>query len=313
MNQIFKFLLIYSVVLSTSTDYVNGQNLVLNPGFDSYITCPGFGQFSNVYINDWNKPTVGSTDYFHYNCAGIQPSVQVPRSGEGYAGIYSYNYGTEYREYITGTLSSPLVAGQTYDVEFYVSLNDGYIQAIVEMGAYLSATAPGPFSNALHLNLIPQIENTSGPLQDTTFWKRVSGQIVAQGGEQFITIGNFHNDTTTTISQPGTTGSYGAYYFIEDVSVRLDSTTSLNTFPLILQPEIFVSHGNILQMNLPQKNQYKLYCYNTSGLLVAERIWNDTYFQIDLCHLADGVYFVVIEDSKGKKYSKKIVLTDLSD
>lgn len=293
---------------------VKSQNLVLNPGFDSYITCPAFGQFSNLYINDWNKPTIGSSDYFHYNCAGIQPTVQVPRSGEGYAGIYCYNYGTEYREYITGTLSSPLVGGQTYKVEYYVSLNDGYIQAIVEMGAYLSQTAPGPFSNALHLNVIPQIENSAGPLQDTMVWKKISGQFVASGGEQYITIGNFHNDTTTTISQPGSIGSYGAYYFIEDVSVMIDSTTSVTDDPLNHKPDIFVTNGSFLQINVPQDlqdgNQYKIYCYSTIGILLMERSLTDTAFRVDLSCLANGVYIVVIENSIGGRYSQKIFLTD---
>ncbi|MBL0340716.1 MAG: hypothetical protein IPP71_07240 [Bacteroidetes bacterium] len=69
-----KLFLVISIFMCASTVYVKSQNLVLNPGFDSYITCPGFGQFSNVYINDWNKPTIGSSDYYHFNCAGIQPS-----------------------------------------------------------------------------------------------------------------------------------------------------------------------------------------------------------------------------------------------
>ncbi|MBL0340715.1 MAG: hypothetical protein IPP71_07235 [Bacteroidetes bacterium] len=246
----------------------------------------------------------------------FSPQVQVPRSGEGYAGIYSYNYGTEYREYITGTLSSPLVAGLTYNVEFYVSLNDGYIQAIVEMGAYLSPIPPGPFSNALHINVIPQIENNTGPLQDTSIWKKVSGQIVAQGGEQYITIGNFHNDTTTTISQPGTIGSYGAYYFIDDVSVRVDSTTSMTENLLNQKPDIFVANGNVLQIKLPPSpkdyNPYKIYCYGTSGRLFMERSLIGTSLQIGLDQFAGGVYFVVVENSIGDRYSQKIFLSDRS-
>ena len=206
---------------------LDAQNLVLNPGLDAFVTCPGFGQFSSTYVQSWDKPTIGSSDYYNYNCPGIQPSVQAPRNGEGYAGIICYNFGTEYREYITGTFSSPLVAGVTYNVEFYVSLHNGYIQAIEEVGAYISTMQPGPFSNALHINVTPQIENTSGALNDTANWKRINGQFVAGGGEMFITIGNFHDDAGTTITQPGSVGSFGAYYFIDDVSVLADSTTLL--------------------------------------------------------------------------------------
>lgn len=207
---------------------VVAQNLVLNPGLDTYITCPGFGQFSNTYIANWSKPSIASSDYYHYTCAGIHPTYQFPRSGEGYAGIIAYNFGQEYREYITGMLSSPLQPGKTYEVEFWVSLHNGYIQAINELGAYLSASPPGPFSNVLHIAVQPQIENTSVALNDTANWRRVWGTFTAAGGEQYITIGNFRSDSLTTITQPGSSGSFGAYYFIDDVSVVLDSTTSIN-------------------------------------------------------------------------------------
>jgi OmpA-OmpF porin, OOP family len=196
----------------------SAQNLVLNGGLDNYITCPGFGQFSSVYINNWAKPSIASTDYYNMNCTGIQPVNQVPHSGEAYFGIIAFNYSGEYREYATGQLSSPLIAGTMYSVEFYVSLHDGYIQAVHELGAYLSATAPGPFSNALHIAVTPQVENAT-LLGSNSTWMLVSGTFVASGGEQYITIGNFNDDANTTVTQVGSIGSYGAYYFVDDVSV----------------------------------------------------------------------------------------------
>src|ERR1043165_5168967 len=100
-----------SILLLFISVVVHGQNLVLNPGLENYITCPGFGQFSNTYINDWTKPSWGSTDYYHDSCAGIQPTQQLPHGGHAYAGIIGYNYGAEYREYMTGTLDAPLIPG----------------------------------------------------------------------------------------------------------------------------------------------------------------------------------------------------------
>lgn len=201
--------------------FCTAQNLVLNGSLENYITCPGFGQFSNTYINDWDKPSYGSTDYYHYNCPGIVPTQQVPHTGDAYAGIIGYNYGAEYREYMTGTLSAPLIPGATYYCEFYVSLNDGYIQAIKEIGAYFSASIPGPYLNALHIPVTPQVVNTVTLLDDTSAWMRISGYFIASGGEQYITIGNFYSDTNTTIVQVGNVGSYGSYYFVDDVWVSL--------------------------------------------------------------------------------------------
>jgi hypothetical protein len=203
------------------------QNLVLNPGLESYITCPGFGQFSNSYIDDWDKPTYGSTDYYNYNCAGIIPSQQIPRTGNAYAGIIAYNYGQEYREYMTGMLTAPLNPGATYYCEFFVSLNDGYIQAVKEIGAHFSVSSPGPYANSLHVPLTPQIQNTITLLDDTSNWMRISGYFLASGGEQYITIGNFNDDAGTTIVQVGSSGSYGSYYFVDDVWLSLAEGTGI--------------------------------------------------------------------------------------
>ncbi|HKR07096.1 MAG TPA: hypothetical protein VJY62_20835, partial [Bacteroidia bacterium] len=208
-------IILYFFIIS---NHAAAQNLVINPGLENYIICPGFGQFDSIYINDWCKPTYGSTDYYHNNCPGIQPASQIPHGGDAYFGVIAYNYGTEYREYATGELSVPLTAGVQYTVEFNVSLNDGYIQAINEMGAYLSPMLPGPYPNSLHIPVTPQIQN-SGILGSTSSWMLVTGTFIAAGGERFITIGNFNDDLNTTITMVGNTGSFGAYYFVDDVSV----------------------------------------------------------------------------------------------
>jgi hypothetical protein len=299
------------------TTGLSAQNLVINGGIDGYVTCPGFGQFSNSYIISWDKPSIASSDYYNYNCPGIQPAVQAPHSGEGYAGIICYNFGTEYREYITGTFLSPLVAGTTYNVEFWVNLHNGYIQAIEEVGAYISTTAPGPFGNVLHINVVPQIENASGALNDTANWKRVFGQYLASGGEQFITIGNFHDDAGTTITQPGTSGSYGAYYFIDDVSVIADSTTSLQNNAEMQQPDITLVHGGLLQITIPSTShwnkQANVYCYNTSGSLIVERKLTTAFSNVDLRQQSKGIYMIIVENGRGERVFKKIFLSDGKD
>jgi len=289
------------------TEILFSQNLVINGGIDGYITCPGFGQFSSTYIISWDKPTVGSSDYYNYNCP-TQPTVQPPHSGEGYAGIICYNFGTEYREYITGTFSSPLTTGTVYDVEFWVSLNDGYIQAIEEVDAYISVAAPGPFANALHLNLTPQIVNTNGALDDTANWKRVYGQYTASGGEQFITIGNFHDDAGTTITQPGSVGSFGAYYFIDDVSVRVDSTTSIGDIEETPDPWFNISGTQLTIADNAIPNQIKnpvFRCYDASGRQVLETEVVDGQTSINTQQLTPGLYIAELTLDNGLRKTGK--------
>ena len=305
-----KLYLLFSLFLISGISFA--QNLVMNPSFDVYITCPGFGQYGSNFISNWDKPTIASSDYYNFNCPGIQPTEQAPRTGEGYSGIICYNFGTEYREYITGTFLTPLVAGTYYDVEFWVSLHNGYIQAIEEVGAYISTTAPGPFGNALHINVIPQIENTSGALNDTMNWKQVSGQYLATGGEQFITIGNFNDDSTTTITQPGSTGSFGAYYFIEDVSVIADSTTSISEHSNAVEPVINLIHGNTIQITLPESNHWEnseFGLFDVTGKQVLSEKLEILNSHIQVGELKSGIYFARIVNTVGKTFSSKIFIS----
>lgn len=283
--------LIFLLIIQTWV--MSGQNLVINPGVEGFITCPGFGQWGPTYINNWTKPSWGSTDYYNYACPLIIPSTQSPHSGNAYFGIIAYNYGTEYREYATGELSSPLIAGKQYKVEFYVSLNDGYIQAVNELGAYISNAPPGPFSNSLHIAVTPQIENTSGALGDTAAWTLVTGIFTATGGEQYITIGNFHDDSTTTITQVGSTGSYGAYYFVDDVSVTntiegTDENDGESAF-VSSNPScgIFYLHA---QNNSIVNGYYEVY-NNMGALILSNRISTATA-TVNLTLHDNGIYFL---------------------
>lgn len=289
--------------------FCNAQNIVLNPSLESYITCPGFGQFSNTYIIDWDKPSYGSTDYYHFNCPGIIPTQQAPRTGDAYAGIIGYNYGTEYREYMTGTLSAPLIPGATYYCEFYVSLNDGYIQAIKEMGAYFSANPPGPYTNALHVPVTPQIENTITLLDDTASWMRISGYFLASGGEEYVTIGNFNTDTNTTIVQVGNVGSYGSYYFVDDVWVSLSEGTGVEekeNQEVSLYPNPV---GKKLAVCSRQFAITSIGIYNSIGKLVFENNdVNQNKVTLDSRELPRGIY--IAEIRCGDKVCRKKIIKE---
>lgn len=288
IKKLLPIIFLSNLIVVTSS----AQNLVLNGGLDNYITCPGFGQFSSTYINNWNKPSIASTDYYNTNCTGIQPVNQVPHSGEAYFGIIAFNYSGEYREYATGQLSSPLIGGVQYTVEFYASLNDGYIQAVNELGAYLSATAPGPYSNALHISVTPQIENTILLGSDST-WMLVTGTFVAAGGEQYITIGNFNDDANTTVTQVGNVGSYGAYYFVDDVSVtelptgmNLTEQKNILVYPNPVSNQLAISNMQyaITEIEIYDVLGQRVFCLpgNISGQLI----------MADVSKLNSGIYFL---------------------
>src|SRR5687768_14447269 len=180
MKQLFTL----SVLVATCS--VNSQSLVLNWDFEDSLQCPsGSGAFVN-YVADWTKPSWGSADYFYAGCP-VAPDDEPPHSGNAYGGIIVYDP-ANIREYMTGHLSEPLVAGITYNVSFWVCLHSSSMDAINEIGAYFTTTNISN-SNADPIILTPQIQGTM-PYTSQDGWQLVSGSFVAQGGELYMVIGN---------------------------------------------------------------------------------------------------------------------------
>jgi hypothetical protein len=207
-------------------------NLVPNPSFETYNNCPG--GFAWLFeATPWDAPTQGTSDFLHACASGpFSPDVpsnpvgfQNARTGLGMGGFIPYDpFNVGYREYLQAPLTSPLVAGQTYQVEFYVSCGDSAQFAVDRVGAYFSAGPVGPIANWNPLPFVPQIESPAGtPIVDETNWVLVSGAFVATPGLTHIVIGSFRDDASTTLGSVA--GPYpGAYYYLDDVSVELVPT-----------------------------------------------------------------------------------------
>jgi hypothetical protein len=207
----------------------SGVNLVPNGQFEFFTNCP-FADSQFDFASPWFTPTSASSDYFN-SCGGpYSPvstptnvvGVQVPLSGQGYAGafVYGTNAGISYREYLEVPLLAPLVAGRTYLVSFNVSRSPFYGYAAAEIGARLST---GPIiSNSYNgvLNFVPQIVNPSANvITSTTNWTLIQGSFTALGGESHLTLGNFRPDPLTTTVLIGGYDNTASYYYFDDVSV----------------------------------------------------------------------------------------------
>lgn len=209
-------------------------NLIPNPSFETFSICPpAYGQI-NV-LPPWDTPTTGTSDAFNACAPNTFPSLNVPqnqlgfqnaRTGSGYAGIIPYSAAPDYREYISAPLLAPLSPGQPYTLTFYISVADSASLAIDRLGAYFSVGPVGPINNYAVLPYTPQVESPVNVyLTNATQWTAITGTFVAVGGENWITIGNFHDDATTnTVVGPGTWPG-GSYYYIDDTDMQLTVPT----------------------------------------------------------------------------------------
>lgn len=233
---------------------VFAQNLVMNPSFENNSGCP-MGPSELSRANNWTDPfvisgndTCSTSDYFHA-CNPLGPlGVGVPgnimgnepaHTGSGYAGLIIYEgmaltgctpmFSSGWREYVQGQLTSPLTAGEQYCVSFWVSLADGVKWASNNFGVYLSPSqlaiscAGVSNSDLVSQGITPQLTYNGAPIMITNGWTQLQFTYTATGGEQYIVIGNFFDDSGTNYvcSDANAFNPY-SYYYIDDVSVIQD-------------------------------------------------------------------------------------------
>jgi len=207
----------------------DAQNLIPNGNFELYSGCPnGFGQLDSASF--WINPTGGTPDYFN-SCVSNTMSASVPinwfgyqqsHSGVAYAGICMiFPSILNIREYIETPIVPSLTANTCYHFEMYVNLGDNCEYTTNAIGIYFSNTVVTGISGYLPLPFTPQVNNSSGVL-DTLNWTLISANYTATGGESFLIIGNYKDDSNTNpIIINSSAGYNGAYCYIDDVSLSL--------------------------------------------------------------------------------------------
>lgn len=278
------------------------------------------------YAIPWFNPTLLSPDY--HNACDITGVVSVPsnwignqnaNTGIAYAGIGVAGYSGG-REYIEVPLTSSLQAGKIYCGEFYVSLADSVNYATDDIGMYFSnGNISG--NTIYNLSYTPQIFNTdSNFLTDKINWTLVSGLFIANGGENYLTIGNFKNATNTDSLFVGGGGNaanpnyQGAYYYIDDVSIILcdssnDVHETLNRSDLKIYPN--PSNG-AYHIKINNFSVYSVNVYNELGNLIFASTENksDNFF-LDLRERCQGIYFLIINTNKNNFIEKLSIIKSI--
>ncbi|MFN8154158.1 MAG: T9SS type A sorting domain-containing protein [Bacteroidia bacterium] len=224
-----------SFLLIDTPSPLNAQNFVTNGDFDTYSTAPN--NYAQVcYATGWKSPNNlctlnpgnGSPDYYNTNgSGGAKPPATwwanvSPHSGTGLDGFACYYSSANYREYIQRPLSGPLTPGVTYQVSFWLTngVSTLHYWGIKEVGLYFSVGAVAQTAGAPIL-VTPQVELTS--VFYSTAWTQFTFSFTPTAAYDWVTMGNFRNDAATTkaLFGPALTSSYGAYYYVDDISVMV--------------------------------------------------------------------------------------------
>lgn len=211
---------------------VSAQNLVVNPSFEEYTSCPdNIGQLDSVL--GWE--IIGrSPDYFNA-CADDTVSVpynalgyQWPSEGAGYVGLFT---GPCCQEYIQSQLTADVEPGQLTYVSIRIAAGGfGYpfwtspMLAGSNVGMHLSTGPWAPLTVDGEFNVNFAAVHMVDVLSDTSDWILLSAAFVADSAYRFVQIGNFFADSLSTFAPldqtPG--GTEIAYAFVDEVCVSQD-------------------------------------------------------------------------------------------
>lgn len=239
------------------TSKLSAQNYIFNGEFEQFIKCPAeLGMLNKC--SGWHDPLLGTTpDYFN-NCyekgsirykdfineASVPNNVmgyQHAHSGNGYVGIIVSSFLKDYngkrikkdskgfyREYIQTKFIQTLTKGELYRLKFYISLGDSCYYYIDRIGVSFTAHKLEeilPSTLLSSKNSVTLLEPEK--LKDYVSWQEITYDFIANGDENFLTIGLFDENITerevkkmykNNILNANCDLKY-SYYFIDDVSL----------------------------------------------------------------------------------------------
>lgn len=162
-------------------------------------------------------------------------------------------------------------------------------------------------SNFTNFSFAPQI-NPGSIVYDTTNWILISAVYIAQGGERYITLGNFFSDSTTPNYSTGVNIYPAAYYYIDDVSVEeCDTTLQTIYYSFSLAP----STGRdqfLLTGNFPLGSRLSIYNILGQEVMFPLSLPEGNNSVPIFLSLAQGIYVYRITVGKEEIYSSKIVI-----
>jgi outer membrane protein OmpA-like peptidoglycan-associated protein len=183
------------------------QNLIVNPGFNTIRKEDGVGKlyFHNDLLKGWGTANE-SPDYYR-------------EFGQQFMGFRAA--GVNY-EVIRGTLKNPLQAGKAYCFYCEIKLRSDNNYAINSLGAVFSESRLSAIATRDLLADIPTkvCSPLAVPMALRDSWMRVTGSFVANGGEEYVYLGQFSRKEKTrfwpldSLFNGTTTGEI--YYYLQN-------------------------------------------------------------------------------------------------
>ena len=310
-----------------------GQRLIENGDFETRTillsgdtACPSMGG-GIAGCEAWGSAR-GSVDYLHACANSVNGSERgVPNNifgyqddaGDGQAYVHITCYAEIYsnaREYLWIELSDSLTENMRYHFQFQLSLADSSNYAIDNIGALFSKENPRAWEKEDFFEQQPQIESKGRSLSNAEEWETIEGEFVAEGGELFLTIGTYVEDSQLSIQRLNSYGPEPYYweaslYYIDEVEldaigflgVEAERLVKTSLFPNPTSGQLTLEYRSIdgkdLQWVITDLQGRVLHAQPLIGLE------GKAYLEVDV---ADGIYMSTILIDRIPSASEKLIV-----
>ena len=169
------------------------------------------------------------------------------------------------------------------------------------------------------LNLEPQIRYEGGFLTDKENWTRISGAFIAEGGESYLTIGNFDgyfNSDTLNLHEGGVYPTVGywevAYYYIDDVSVVEDTSYHVGVNePMAIGNEQLAIYPTPVKDVLTVETTGRDLTFELLDIQGKAILWQQLLASpqtMNVSHLPAGVYVAVLRQQGMAVARRKVII-----
>lgn len=201
---------LFSIVLAQQTSEIQ-KNLVPNGSFENYRKKSG-----NIKSAiPWQQ--IASVDFYQEPLSNDTTRQKGAHGGNCYAGL---RFQKQYKEFLQVKLADALHRGTTYHFEMYVRLAFWSNASVKSIGALFSKVGYKSQADAVKTAMIDSVSK-KGSFINGYQWFKISGKYIADGGEKYLTIGNFSPNIKKDMIRMNIfkLGFKEAYYFVDDISL----------------------------------------------------------------------------------------------
>ncbi len=187
------------------------KNLVPNGSFENYRKKSG----SIKQAIPWQQ--IASVDFYQEPISNDTSRFKGARTGKCYAGL---RFQKKYKEFVQVKFAEPLHRGTNYEYEMYIRLAFWSNASLKSFGALFTKMGYKSKGDVVKSALIDSVSK-KGSFINGYQWFKISGKYLADGGEKYLTIGNFSPNVKKDMVRMNVfkLGFKEAYYFVDDISL----------------------------------------------------------------------------------------------